>query len=77
MIQVMGIIDATKSALAADAELLAADERTVLDDAASIHDEDHVGVADRGQPVRNHKRGPAAHERRHRPLDEDLGPRVH
>ena len=49
----------------------------LLDDPAVIHDEDRVGVPDRGQPVGDDEARPSQHQPGHGPLDEDLRARVH
>lgn len=49
---------------------------TAFNDAAVFEDHDGVGVADRGQAVRNHKRGAAAHDAVHAALDRLFGARV-
>jgi 16S rRNA A1518/A1519 N6-dimethyltransferase RsmA/KsgA/DIM1 with predicted DNA glycosylase/AP lyase activity len=38
--------------------------RPLLDDRPALHDQDHVGIADRGQPVRDDQRGAAFGQRR-------------
>ena len=50
--------------------------RAPLDDPAVLHHQDHVGVADRRQPVRDDERRAPAHQLAHRALDEDFGARV-
>jgi hypothetical protein len=47
--------------------------RAVLDDAALLHHEDVVGIADRREAVRDHEAGAALAQRCHRMLDEKLG----
>lgn len=46
---------------------------TLLDKFAVAHDEDAVGVADGGEPVRNHNAGPVGHEFAERILNEHFG----
>src|SRR5256714_12110571 len=48
----------------------------LLDDLAAVHDHDRVGVADGGEPVRDHEAGPARTQAGHGRLDQDLCPRV-
>src|SRR5437016_13186037 len=48
----------------------------LLDNATLIHHDDAVGIADRRQPVRDHKARPALPQSRHRLLDQDLGSRA-
>jgi len=50
--------------------------RTVLDDRTLVHNQDEVGVTDRGEPVRDHEAGTALHQAAHRLLDERLGAAV-
>ena len=50
--------------------------RALLDDAAVVHHEDGVGVADGGQPVRDHEARAVLHQLRHGLLDQHLGTRV-
>src|SRR5262249_12064516 len=47
-----------------------------LDDAATVDDEDDIGVADRREPVRDDHAGPGGQERAQRLLDGQLGARV-
>src|SRR5437868_1996017 len=49
----------------------------LLDDAAALEDEDAVGVADRGEAVRDHEGGALGGERVERAQDQRLGARVH
>jgi hypothetical protein len=44
----------------------------VLDDAAVVDREDHVGIADGGEPVRDRDRGALLHQRLQRALDDAL-----
>jgi len=50
--------------------------RTPLDDLALLDHQDLVGLADRGQPVRDHQRGPPRQRALQRPLHRHLGLRV-
>ena len=50
--------------------------RALLDDAAVLHDEDEVGVADRREAVRDDEARAVGPQRRHGVLDEQLGARV-
>src|SRR5207237_1286380 len=60
-------------------ETAAAEEllvRPLLDEAAAVDDEDHVGGEDRREPVRDRDRRPALHQGLERVLDEPLARRV-
>jgi len=46
--------------------------RAALDDPPPVHDEDHVRLQDRRQPVRDRDRRPAVHQRLEGRLDEPL-----
>ena len=47
--------------------------RTLLDDVAVLHDQDHIRIADGGKAVRNDKAGPALHQMIHCLLDQNFG----
>ena len=47
--------------------------RAALDDPAVVDDQDLVGLADGGQPVRDDQRRPAGQRRLQRPLHRRLG----
>ena len=48
----------------------------LLDDAAVLHHQDHVGIADGGQPVCDHEAGAITAQPCHRLLHQQLGPGV-
>src|SRR3984885_13398085 len=49
--------------------------RSVLDDLPVFHDQDHVGITDGRQPVRDHEARAALPQRRHRVMDQPLAAR--